>query len=63
MNVQSFVVMVCVLAALVYLVRPTVRRWRTRQLMGPVAAAPADQTDGSACGRCKGCGGSSGGCH
>lgn len=63
MNVQSFVVVVCVLAALAYLVRPTVRRWWARQLMGPAAVAPADKTGGSACGHCKGCSGSSGGCH
>ena len=63
MNVQSFVVVVCVLAALVYLVRPTVRRWRARQATGPVAVAPANQAGGSACGGCKGCGSGSGGCH
>ena len=63
MNVQSVVVAVCVLAALVYLLRPTVRRWRAKPLTGPEAVAPADPAGGSACGGCKGCGGSSGGCH
>ena len=61
MSVQFFVVVVCVLAALVYLVRPTVRRWRAKQVAGPVA--PAAQVNGSACGSCKGCGSASGGCH
>jgi len=63
MNVQSLIVVVCVLAALVYLVRPTVRRWRAKQATGPVVVAPAEKAGGSACGSCKGCSNASGGCH
>ena len=63
MNAQTLIVVLCVLAALVYLVRPPLRRWLARRAAGPVAAVPADKAGGTACGGCKGCGSASGGCH
>lgn len=63
MNAQTLIVVLCVLAALVYLVRPPLQRWLARRAAGPEAAVPAGKAGGPACGGCKGCGSSSGGCH
>lgn len=60
MNLQWFVVVLCVLAALAFLLRPWLARWRSAR----GAEEQSDASRGSACGACKGCSGrSSGGCH
>jgi hypothetical protein len=50
-NLQTLVVALCVLAALAYLLRPLVQRWRARRqgLVKPVEGAC------SACSNCSGC--------
>ena len=63
MNAQTLIVVLCVVAAFVYLVRPPLRRWLARRAAGPSAPVAADKASGSACGGCKGCGSASGGCH
>ncbi|MFP8779168.1 hypothetical protein [Hydrogenophaga sp. RWCD_12] len=64
MNAQTLIVVFCVLAAFVYLVRPPVRRWLAQRAAGPVAVSVrTDKAAGPACGGCKGCGSASGGCH
>lgn len=64
MNVQSIIVVLCVFAAFVYLVRPTLRRWLAQRAAGPaVVSVHTDKAAGPACGGCKGCGSASGGCH
>lgn len=61
MNIQLPIVLLCVGAALVYLLRPWWRRVRTVAPTPSVAKAEA-QTP-SACGACKSCSGRSSGCH
>lgn len=61
MNIQLPIVLLCVGAALVYLLRPWWRRVRTVSPTPGVAKAEA-QTP-SACETCKSCSGRSGGCH
>lgn len=61
MNIQFLIVLLCVGAALVYLLRPW---WRRVRGGSPVVdAADAEATPPSACGACKGCSGRSSGCH
>ena len=66
MNVQTLIVVLCVLAAAAYLLRPVLRRWFAPRKAGTVimvGTAPSP-TSGSACGGCKGCAStSSSGCH
>ena len=61
MNIQFLIVLLCVLAALVYLLRPWWQRVRT--VAPATGAANAEAQTPSACGACKGCSGRSGGCH
>jgi hypothetical protein len=61
MNLQTLIVLLCVLAALVYLLRPWWQRVRT--VASAAGAAKAEAQTPSACGACKGCSGRSGGCH
>lgn len=61
MNIQFLIVLLCVGAALVYLLRPWWRRVRPGSQ--PDKTAGADALPPSACGACKGCSGRSGGCH
>lgn len=61
MNIQFLVVLLCVGAALVYLLRPWWRR--VRSVAQPRNTAGAEASPPSACGACKGCSARSGGCH
>ncbi|WP_374409065.1 hypothetical protein [Hydrogenophaga sp.] len=62
MNLQLLVVVLCVLAALVFLLRPWLMRWTSARSGAGAGGSTASQ--GGACGGCKGCGSrSSGGCH
>lgn len=61
MNIQLPIVLLCVGAALVYLLRPWWRRVRSGAQ--PDKAADAEAPPPSACGACKGCSSRSGGCH
>ncbi len=62
MNIQLLIVMVCVVAALAYLLRPWVARWRMARGGAQGVAAPKDGP--GACGSCKACSRRSpGGCH
>lgn len=61
MNIQFLIVLLCVVAALVFLLRPWWRRVRAGSQ--PAKAAGAEAPPPSACGACKGCSGRSGGCH
>jgi len=51
MILQTLLVALCVLAALAYLLRPAVQRWRARRRGLPGAAEGAC----SACSNCSGC--------
>lgn len=62
MNIQFLIVLLCVGAALVFLLRPWWRRVRAGSQQ-PAKAAGAEAPPSSACGACKGCSSRSGGCH
>lgn len=62
MSAQSFVVLLCVGAALAFLLRPAWQRWRSRRRSGETGA-PLVPAPPPACGACKGCQSPSRGCH
>lgn len=61
MNLQFLIVLLCVGAALVYLLRPWWRRLRAAATTHSVAKSEAQTAP--PCGACQGCSGRSGGCH
>ncbi|MDQ7746852.1 hypothetical protein [Hydrogenophaga pseudoflava] len=61
MNLQLVIVLLCVGAALMYLLRPWWGRVRARAAVARTAGGETSQP--SACGACRGCSGRSSGCH
>ena len=57
MSVQGFIAGVCVLVALGYVLRPSLRRWLQRGRAGAASGNTADGQPPGACGACSACSG------